>query len=274
MSKKNVFADTPSLFIQTGEDKSQLFGLNFARDCRHFVMRGTGGCGLMSESDAVGMRNLRLALSGQSDDGSTHERFSGYCLFGGTRMVRKDDPTFIVPGITEVFPAISKYCTDSALLGVIVKAGHLRYTPYGLVVHDEPDNDYITIVHPTQTSSVILQPSSDSTASWDDEWKECVRICDSLRQANWKGLLLAYNGGGVTDREVRTWAKLGKTDPFWQVLLVKGSGRKCDELAGDEEFLAEHPTVHVCENNVESMRQKLLELGALVAPGEEKPKAE
>jgi hypothetical protein len=272
---KNYFDNSPSLFIQTGEDKSQMFGMNFARDVRHFVLRGTGGCGLMSEKDAVGMRNLRLALSGQSDDGSEHPRFSGFCLFGGTRMLRKDDPTAIVPGITEVFPAISKHCPDAALLGVIVKAGHLKYTPFGLVVHDEPQNPYVTIVHPTQTSSVILQPSSDSVASWDDEWKECVRICDSLRQAHWGGLLLVYNGGGVTNREVRTWAKLGKTDPFWQVLIVKGSGRVADEFATDEEFLEEHrDTVHVCENTVEDMRAQLLALGAITLPNAPQPSAD
>lgn len=271
MAKKNFFDDSPSLFIQSGADKSQMFGLNFARDVRHFVLRGTGGCGLMSESDAVGLRNLRLALSGRSDDGTEHERFSGYCLFGGTRMLRKDDPTSIVPGITEVFPAIAAHCPDAALLGVIVKAGHLKYTPFGIVVHDEPANEFITIVHPTQTSSVILQPSSDSLASWDDEWKECVRICDSLRQAHWRGLLLVYNGGGVTGREVRTWAKLGETDPFWQVLIVKGSGRVSDEFANDEDFLAEHKgTVHVCENNVDDMRAKLSMLGAITKHAEVK----
>jgi len=57
---------------------------------------------------------------------------------------------------------------------------------------------------------------------------------------------------------------LGKSDPFWRVLLINGSGRKADEYARDEEFLAEHPTVHVCDNTVEDMRLKLTELGAIV----------
>jgi hypothetical protein len=263
----NFLDNAPSLFIQTGEDKSQLFGMNFARNIqRHFVMRLTGGCGLMTPEDAVGLANLQEALSGgkPAENGDVqHPRFAGFCLFGGTRMIRKDDPSVIVPGITEVPPAISAQCPDAAMLGVIAKVGHMLYTPHGVVVHGEGSSDYATIVHPTQTSTVVLQPSADSLASWDDEAKECINICDALRNLQWQSLLTVYNGGGVTEREILRWAKLGKIDPFWRVLLIKGSGRKADEYANDQEFLDEHPTVHVCNNTVEDMRSKLLELGAI-----------
>ncbi|MCA9801335.1 MAG: hypothetical protein KC777_05085 [Cyanobacteria bacterium HKST-UBA02] len=272
MSSKKSFHDSaPSLFIQSGWDKSQLFGLNASRDARHFVLRGTGGCALMEPKDSVGMRNLELALSGRDRAGRQwrkRKRFSGFCLFGGTRMVMKHDPKIIVPGITEVFPAIQRYCPDAVTLGVIAKVGHMRYTEHGLVIHDEPDKPFVTIVHPTQTSSVILQPSADMQASWDDEYQECIRICDALRQSQWQGLLIAYNGGGVTEKEILSWAKLGKMDSFWRVLLIRGSGRKPDEYASDKEWLAEHPTVHVCENDLDDMRVKLAELGAIVDPEE------
>lgn len=267
MSKSSFYDNAPSLFIQSGVDKSQLFGLNSARDVRHFVLRGTGGCGLMSPQDAVGLRNLELALTGRTAEGQTDPslpRFSGLCLFGGTRMVRKDNPEIIIPGITEVFPSIEKYCDKAAMLGVIAKVGHLRYTQHGIIISDEADSEFCTIIHPTQTSCVLLQPSADMQASWDDEFKECVRIVHSLIPLSWKGLLLAYNGGGVTEKEIRTWAKHGQRNPAWNVLLVKGSGRKCDELANDDKFLADHPTVHVCENDIDHMREKLVELEALV----------
>ena len=93
--------------------------------------------------------------------------------------------------------------------------------------------------------------------------KECVNICDALRNLQWQGLLTVYNGGPVAERDIQRWAALGKTDPFWRVLLIKGSGRKADEYANDQEFLHEHPSVHVCDNTVEDMRRKLLELGAI-----------
>jgi hypothetical protein len=61
----------------------------------------------MTPSDAVGLANLQEALSGKKpgeQGDSQHPKFAGFCLFGGTRMVRKDDPTVIVPGVTEVPP--------------------------------------------------------------------------------------------------------------------------------------------------------------------------
>ena len=104
-------------------------------------------------------------------------------------MVSKADPSVIVPGVTEIPPAISSHCPDAAMLGVIAKVGHLRYTSAGIVVANSDSDPYATIVHPTQTSVVLLQPSADSFASWDDEAKECINICDALRQLQWQGLL-------------------------------------------------------------------------------------
>lgn len=221
----------------------------------------------MQPEDAIGLRNLEFALSGRDlkDGKQRHKRFSGLGLFGGTRMIRRDNPKVIVPGITEVFPAIEPWCTNSVFCGVLAKTSHLKISPHGIVMQNVPADPWVTIIHPNQTSCVLLQPSADTTATWDDEFKECVRIVDSLKDSQWKSLLVAYNGGGVTEREIRTWAKLGKQNPFWQVLIVQGSGRKSDELAADKEFLAEHPTVHVCKNNVDDMREKLEDLGALVA---------
>jgi hypothetical protein len=268
-TRKSFFDNAPTLYIQTGADKSQLFGINFARNVKNrFALRITGGCGLMSPQDAIGMSNMREALSGLSErnDGIKHPQFSGFCLFGGTRMLNRYDPSVIVPGVTEIPPYLSEVCPDVITLGILAKVGHLRYTPNGTVISDEPDSEYVTIIHPTQSSVVLLQPSSDICASWDDEFKESIRICDALRPLNWKGLLFVYNGGGVTEREIKSWAKLGQTDPFWQVLLVRGSGRKADEYANDKEFLEENPTVHVCENTVEDMRCKLSELGAISMP--------
>ena len=77
----NFCDNAPSLYIQTGEDKSQLFGMNFARNIqKRFVMRMTGGCGLMNQSDAEGLANLQIALSGQTAEGESvlnqHPRFS------------------------------------------------------------------------------------------------------------------------------------------------------------------------------------------------------
>ncbi|MBY0359699.1 MAG: hypothetical protein K2W82_16980 [Candidatus Obscuribacterales bacterium] len=266
MSAKTFFDDSPTLFVQTGDDKSQLFGFNFLRNVKdRFILRLTGGCGLMEPSDAIGLQNLTNALTGWTASGPPRNPFAGFCLFGGSRMVYKDDPAKIVPGITEVAPALSKYCPHCVTLGVIVKSGHMRYTPHGILISSEPNKPYATIIHPEQTSCAILQPSVDSKAPWEDEWKECLRICSEVKETpgDWRGLLVVYNGGMYAKQETLAWAKMSKIDPFWRVLLVKGSGRIADELANDADFLAEHSGVHVCRNNVDHMREKLLELGAL-----------
>lgn len=270
----NFYDSAPTMFVQTGPDKSQMFGMNFLRLVeQRFVLRLTGGCGLMTPQDAIGLQNLTTALTGRPAEGTSSpdaeglSRFGGFCLFGGTRMIYKDDPSRIVPGITEVGPALSRGNPKCVTLGVIVKANHLLYTPHGIVVSTEEDKPFATIVHPHQTSCAILQPSSDTMSLWEEEWKECVRIVDSVKSmpGGWQGLLIMYNGGFYSKQEVEAWAALGKRDPFWRVLIVNGSGRNADVMANDANFLAEHPHVHVCQNDVGDMRRKLTELGALPA---------
>ena len=77
-------------------------------------------------------------------------------------------------------------------------------------------------------------------------------------------MLTVYNGGGVSERELLAWAELGLTNPFYRVLLIRDSGGTADKYANNEAFLAAHPNVHVAQNDTESMRAKLLELGAIV----------
>lgn len=269
MIKRSVVENAPTLFIQTGKEQSALFAMNFARDVRHFVLRMTGGCGLMEAHDAVGLKNLEDALSGHtSEEGLILPRFSGFGLFGGTRMLNAFDPSNIVPGVTEIFPKIAERCSEAVFLGVIAKIGTLKYTRYGVVLSEEPGKNFFTVIHPGQHSTVLLQPTSDAKASYDDEFKECARICGELRNIGWQNLLVVYNGGGVTEREILTWAALGQQDPDrWKVLIINGSGRIADKYAADKQFLLEHPTVHVAENSVEDIRAKLSELGALTVPG-------
>lgn len=272
MSKKTKYQDdfafAPSLFISSGWDKSQLFGMNAAADIRHHVLRLTGGCGYMEARHAKGLRNLELALSGRDKDGvQRHKPYSGMVLSGGTRMVKRANPRVIVPGITEVMPAIEPWCPKAVTCGIVPKVSHLKLSPHGVVIQDNPKDEYVTILHPNQTSVNLLQPSADCTADYKDEARECARICDVLRGMHWGGCLTTFNGGGVTEFEIQMWAKLSQEDPdFWRIMLIKDSGRKTDEYAANVEFLEAHPSVLVCENDLDSMREKLQEHGALV-PG-------
>lgn len=266
------FADSSSaLFVRTGRESCEKFlGKFLDIRIRPFVLRVTGGCGLMSPEDAVGLQNVRNALTGGPRGSKQLPKFTGFCLFGGTRMVNRYKPSIIVPGITEVVPPINKLCPGAKTLGIIAKVGDLKHSSRGIIVSDDCAKDkpkeqhYVTIVHPTQDSTLLVQPSADRYASWDDEANECIDICDHLRKGHWKGLMLVYNGGSTVEKEILKWGKLGQEDPFWQVLIVDGSGRKADQYARDEEFRKENPTINVCINTEEEIRAALLQLGALV----------
>ncbi len=254
---------SPTLFVQSDGQSCELFFANFFRNTRHFVLRGTGGCGNMKPEFHSGIERFREALAGDPKDPKS-PRFSGFCLFGGTRMIRKDNPEVVVPGITEAFPPLVDSCPGARVLGVVVKAGHLKTTAHGIVVSVGDEDPYATIIHPSQHSVLLLQPTVDKKADWDAEWKRCIEICQSHAANNWDGLLTVYNGGGVTERELLCWAENGLTNPFYRIMLVRGSGGAADKYALNEAFLKAHPHVHVCDNTVESMRSKLLELGAIV----------
>lgn len=266
------FADTSSsLFIRTGKESCEKFlGKFLDIRIRPFVLRVTGGCGLMTPEDAIGLQNVRNALTGGPRGRKSLPRFTGFCLFGGTRMVNRYNPSIIVPGITEVVPPLNKLCPGSRTLGIIAKVGDMKHSRHGIIVSDDCDKSkpkeehYVTIVHPNQDSTLLVQPSADRYASWHDEANECIEICDHLRKGHWKGLMLVYNGGGVVEAEIQKWGKLGQQDPFWQVLIVDGSGRKADQYARDEQFKLDHSTIHVCSNTEEDIRAALLKLGALV----------
>lgn len=270
------------------------FAVNFARDARHFFLRTTGGCGLMGPEHAEGMANLEKALGGEK---AGDPFFDGFGVLGCTRMHRISDPSIIVPGITEVLPAIHRKVKRAAILGIVAMTRDLRYgtDDTGILLDVNEENDFYTIVHPDVKSVLMVKPDEEplpddvlamlskannnrvkeiaevcedkSKALWRAEYRQCLKFAaDLMKLDDWRSLLLVYNGGGITEEEILIWAALGKVDPRWQVLLVKGSGRKSDQYANDAAWLAEHPTVHVAENSVKSIRSKLLQLGAIRHP--------
>lgn len=253
---------SPTLFVQSEGQSCEKFFSNFFADTDHFLLRGTGGCGNMTPEYYSVITNLTEALGGNPQDSSS-KKFNGFCLFGGTRMIRKDDPTKVVQGITESFPPLKDRCPRARILGVVVKAGILRNTPYGMIVSEGKDDPYVTIVHPQQHSVLLLQPTVDRQADWIAEWMRVAEICKAQAANRWQGLLTVGNGGGVTENELLYWAEAGLEDPFYRVLLVRGSGGRADKFAENQKFLDAHPHVHVCRNDVSNMRDKLEELGAI-----------
>lgn len=262
-----------SLFFQSGKDRSIDFALTFSeRIARAFVLRLTGGCANMTAADGIGMANLTNALAGRGKRGAALPRFAGFAMFGGTRMVSIHDPRQVIPGITEIFPSIAAECPGTVMLGIVPGFRQiLRSRQPGLeremILSVEPAKNHITIVHPHLDSVLFLQPPADIDESkiWDEEFKECYKYIRTLHERKWQSLLVVYNGGGATKREVELWAEWSLREPGrWPVLLVRESGRTADEFAANEAFLAAHPDVHVAANSVEAINDKLYELGAVV----------
>lgn len=267
------------------------FAANFARNARHFIVRITGGCGLMEPKHAVGMDNLTKALGGEK---AGDPFFDGFGLFGASRMHKLSDPSVIVPGVTEVLAAIHRKVKRAAILGIVAMTEDLRYgtADTGILLEVNPKNDFYTIVHPDAKSLQFVKPDHQplpeyvmrtlasvagtdqieppfdpNKALWRAEYRKCLKHCsDLMKLEDWRALLIVYNGGSITEEELLIWSTLGKADPRWQVLIVKDSGRIADKYANDKDWLKEHPSVHVAENNVVSIRSKLLKLGAIRHP--------
>lgn len=240
----------PSLFVKNQGDQSVKIALKLTTARNRVVVRLTGGCGYMSADDA---RDF-LSLFAEAFSG-----FAGAMLFGGTRMIEKQNSSSVVPGITEIPSHIRECCPNMVSLGVVPRTSDIKITEHGLVVSESDEDAYRTIIHPNQDLCLLVQVSPDQPAIWDAEFEECLQITKDLREfAEFKSLLIVYNGGGVTEREILATAKRG-----WPVLLIRGSGRKADEYASNNMFLEAHPNVRVAEKDSENIRQHLISFGML-----------
>lgn len=245
--KKKSLSNCPSLYIQGQNEQSSVIALKLTRARQRFVVRFTGGCGYMSVDDANGLYDLfARAFNG----------FSGAILFGGTRMVNREDFDSFLPSITEIPALIKKNNPAAVILGVVPKTSEVKLSEAGMIVSNESENDYITIVHPDQDMCLIVQKSVDNTVSWEAEYKECLSIIKSLKDfAGWDSLLISYNGGLVTEKEILETAELG-----WPVLLINDSGRITEKYANDKIFLKRYPNVFVAEKHSASIQKKLQKL--------------
>ncbi len=240
----------PSLFVKSKGEQTVQLALKLTTAPRKFVVRFTGGCGKMSRQDAEDLYELfDEAFVG----------FQGAMLFGGTRMLSREDSTIIVPGITEVVHRIRTNNPQSISLGVVPRTSVLCLSDLGMIVENDPQSPYLTIVHPEQDICLMVQVATDCPEVWDAEYQECQRIMEDLRGfAGFQTLLICYNGGTVTERELLVHAKKG-----WPVLLIEGSGRTTDRYASDSTFLSDYPNVRVAEKSASAIRTQLIQSGAL-----------
>jgi hypothetical protein len=242
----------PSLYVKSRNEESVKLALLLTRAKSNFVVRFTGGCGSMTPEYA---RDVYELLS------EPFSGFNGAILFGGTRMLNKKDFK-VIPGITEIPPLIKKNNPDAVILGVVPKSSDMGISnEYGLIIDSESEHDFITVVHPDQDICLVVQQSVDHEASWEAEYEECINIISNLRKfASWKSLLISYNGGNTTEKEILATAKLN-----WPILLIKDSGGKTEKYSKDADFLSAYPNVFVAEKDAASIRSYLRKIGISLA---------
>lgn len=246
---------TPQLWPVRGNEFSLRVSLRLSTAPHHYLVRLTGGCGNLDERLVDSMYTMFV---------DAFDGFEGALLFGGTRMLRTSDTRHVRHGITEVVPLIRRYNPACKVLGVAPLAAPPVELDFelGTIISREPE--YITIVHPGQDICLLLQASADDGVIWEAEYKYCLRFIEAMREdAGFQSLLVSYNGGNTTEKEILETARRGLP-----VLLIDGSEGKTQAYARDEAFLARHPNVHVCEASTRSLRQALEILGVQPAlPG-------
>jgi hypothetical protein len=205
--------------------------------------------------------------------------FGGGMLVGGTRMLVKsgDRPTTVIrPGITEVPMEIRRECPDAVIGGLVL--GSERYdTAEHTVLFDQntwllgeqnkEDRKYLTILNPEIDYFTYIDHSNlPANRRWDAEYLDAISMTQTMCREDRAGLrrfdplLLVYNGGATTEREVHAWCELR-----WPVMLVKDSGRVADELCHNRDFLSANPNVTVCPKDSESMNLLLKSKGIIPA---------
>ncbi len=239
------------VLIQSGTEESVEKAFEFARaGLPTFATRFTGMSGFGEAKERAKLPIL----------GEVFKKRRGAFLFGGTEIRSLIPPHEVIPTIMSVPLWAKESCLDDktmALFAITPRVDRLKVTQkFGNIILVEPEHGYFTRMVPHQALAVLLQTSPDDHSDWSQEWKECLSVIERLLRRRWGSLLVSFNGGAETAKEIKAHAKLG-----WPVLLIEDSGRMTEELAKNESFRAEYPNVHSALCDVESINFKLDELG-------------
>lgn len=165
-------------------------------------------------------------------------------LGGGTRNVLRNNPSKVIHGIGEVIPVIGKASPLARTIGVIPRQSKLMLREeFGLVVADNPTNDFVTIIHPGLDTCLLLQYSADKGyTDWDPEWRLSLDYLELLRQeAGHDTMHLMFGGGNTTKREILHVLNLPHNPAKpWRILLISDSGGIAEQFAADADFCTQY----------------------------------
>ncbi len=163
-------------------------------------------------------------------------------VIGGGTSMRIRGTNVVLPGITEVLPWIHDAHPEVVVVGVAPRQTAMQWLPGTdlLVIDDQPENPYVTTVHPGLQFCLVLQYSADRGApDWDAEWMVALDYLEVLRESprRFRTAHLLYGGGKTTERELLHVVNLPHDpDNPWWVILVSDSGGVAGQYASDREF--------------------------------------
>jgi hypothetical protein len=232
------------------------FGLMATTAKRRVAIRVSGGCKGMSPGDKAAM----LEYFGVAFHG-----YEGMIWSGGTRQVTDSDQ--LDPMVTDVPGVIAAGNPDCVALGSAPRTDIMRLKGDSRLVFDEGG----TAPNPSMSAILVVQNGPDGKGEWDGDVAAAFELMTNLaNHANFSAVgVVAWNGGAITTDEIMRSAKAG-----WPTIVIKGSGRAADEIAGrleDESrtFLKELPKDHKVvvadRNDPTSLRALLTNFGFLTA---------
>jgi len=205
-------------------------------------IRIAGGCkGLDEEGKTNMLEFFRHGFAG----------YAGIAFSGGTRTLTDDGK--MDPMVTDIPGIIAENNEGVIALGTAPRTGQFTLQGESVFTLDQ----YGTIANPSMAAILLVQNGAEGLLDWDGDVDVYFEAMKNWEQhADFQNAIISYNGGGVTETEVRKGIKVG-----WPTILVKGSGRFTDQLIEEYENGETPKNVHVVEiGNAEALNQILQEL--------------
>lgn len=179
----------------------------------------TGGCANMSLEDSERLIDyFRVAFSG----------LDFAFVSGGTRMqfaAGREITESVLPGITEVLPAIASSLGEGARILGVVAVDEVRSAEKQNVESGVPKQN-VTVVNPEFSHLYFVSSGEygeDCEGQWHAEAFGRLDVARALQTQGFRVITVLYNGGGITDWEI-------SQETFHTAIRIQGSGRVADDV--------------------------------------------
>lgn len=247
------------LVMNQGDPLPAVFALIGTTVKRRVCLRLTGGCSGMSAEDKAAMLDyFDKAFRG----------FEGLFFSGATRSEKDGE---VDPMITDIPVFLVPHNPGAKVLGTVPRTELFTLQgEHSRLVLDSGG----TGLNPGYSGILVVQKDPQEPLGWDGDLAKYFELMEQWhKHGGFEAVgVAAWNGGGVTAKEIEESARRG-----WPTILVKGSGRKADEYsakleAGDHEFLAKLPPDHrvvvVDRADPQTLRAALLRYGFIAEAGQ------